>query len=146
MKKSCIPQNDVHTSEDILTKMIKNSLNFFWVVYEEINNDVGNPENMTPSNCCLLLQGWVILCVLWLSCVVFITMSSLVTPYSTCIRHLHPCYHGRHVITHGIQRTVWRQTSPLNLHDHHRNFGSELGPISWHCLPWNSALISCQGP
>ena len=20
------------------------------------------------------------------------------------------------------------------------------GPISWHCLPWNSALISCQGP
>ena len=33
-KKSCIPQ--VHTSEDILTKMIKTfplTLNFFWVVY-----------------------------------------------------------------------------------------------------------------
>ena len=30
------PQNDVHTSEDILTKMIKKfplTLNFFWVVY-----------------------------------------------------------------------------------------------------------------
>ena len=34
-KKSCTPQNDVHTSEDILTKMIKKfplTLNFFWVV------------------------------------------------------------------------------------------------------------------
>ena len=37
MKKSHVPpKNDVHTSEDILTKMIKKfpfTLNFFWVVY-----------------------------------------------------------------------------------------------------------------
>ena len=35
-KKVMYPQNDVHTSEDILTKMIKKfplTLNFFWVVY-----------------------------------------------------------------------------------------------------------------
>ena len=32
------PKNDVHTSEDILTKMIKIfplTLNFFWVVYKK---------------------------------------------------------------------------------------------------------------
>ena len=35
-KKSCTPQNDVHTSEDILTKMIKKihlTLNLLWVVH-----------------------------------------------------------------------------------------------------------------
>ena len=66
-KKSCTPQNDVHTSEDILTKMIKNfplTLNFFWVVYKQKlagvclkhktdNNGIGGSSKLftRASNC-----------------------------------------------------------------------------------------------
>ena len=53
-KRSCTPQNDVHTSEDILTKMIKKfplTLNFFWVVYFQlsISNLLFSPQSTMKS-------------------------------------------------------------------------------------------------